>query len=70
MLGLLLFCSLFLYLSGFVFYLLKAVDDVLNIGFVGIILDGDCLGLEICDDVFGRRGDFPWMVHTATPSPN
>ena len=22
------------------------------------------------DKAYRRRGDFPWMVHTATPSPN
>ena len=50
-LGLLLLCSLFLYLFGLVFYLLEAFDDILNVGLVGIILDGDSLGFEICNDV-------------------
>ena len=34
-------------LRSFVFYLFEALDDVLDVGLVCIILDGDGLGLEI-----------------------
>ena len=49
-LRLLFLSSFFLYLFGLVFYLFESLDNVLDVGLVGIILDGDSLGLEIRDD--------------------
>jgi hypothetical protein len=44
-LGLLLIRSVFLYLFSFIFNLFEAFNDVLNVGLVSIIFDGDSLGL-------------------------
>ena len=51
-LGLLVLCSFFLYLLSLIFYLFETFDNILDISFIGIILDGDSLSFEVGDDVF------------------